>query len=203
MREKKKTTTAIAIRREERALSVAVSQAIDEGLRTLSVKPGVTRGYLQKQASELALSEGEVEAIMTIREKHNAGIPSVMKRIRSGMTGQEVLALYELKAEITSDGLSETENPSIGMIQRYCEIFRSEDPEEDPCCGEHLAEVLARLRELMPYLKYTDTLIAVLCEVAENFRLADVETALDAIQSRRDLAKNSIGDDEENPHYEE
>lgn len=149
------------------------------------IKLGVTPKYLARMASDLMLTTDDLETLVAIKDKFPVSISRVKKLVVKGQfTVEEVHDLYELRDAVTNFGGEAGKGEhavSLKKIVRFVKTFPSADLGDDGL-AETIIDFHGRVQRKFRWIKYVDQSISLVCDIARGYGVADIETALDALE---------------------
>ena len=156
---------------------------IRENLPQGGAELGVSNEYLAGMAYDLALTTDELRTIADIRTHHQAKIPAIKALIiKEDLTPDEVQGIYAARDSALTQLNDGTESISLKQLARFIKTFRSAIPDED--LGEQIADLHQEVRAIRPWITYPDSSLKLLCDIATYYDLADVQTAIEALENK-------------------
>lgn len=161
----------------------------------------VTLAYVTKMAINLGLSNDDLNEMIRIKDRFQTTLPQLNKLMRDeNLSLEEAEGLFEAREIISHESCVDMTKQQYGISLKKILTFSRRFPSaalDNESLGSVILEAHENIRRKLHWVVYLSTAIDLLCGVAEEYELADVDTAVNALTNNREDHRDGVWDDDD------
>lgn len=145
----------------------------------------VTRKRLIKSVRSYALDKDGLVALVDTHQEFGAKFSSMEKFLDDDFSPKEVYTIYHAREGALSKLQAGNLSISLELIARFSRVFDEVDPDDPDDVSDQIVSAFEQVSRIFPFVKYVNTALQFLCDVAETQELETIDAAVDYLQTQR------------------